>query len=127
MRLYLAAPWVNRLDMPEIAAEFEAAGHEITHKWWDVESKSESEYDKMFLRYCAIADVAGVVSADKVVVINRSKSEGKAVEQGIAIANNKPIVIIGQRGEHSKNVFHYLDNYQWVDNIQDAVAKVGEL
>lgn len=121
MKLYIAAPWANRADMPEIASAFESIGCQITTKWWEV-NEGESPSDE-FLQQCAYSDIAGVIVADAVVVINSSKSEGKAVEQGVAIAHFKPIVIVGKRGEHTSNVFHYLPNYCWVETVQDAVTK----
>ena len=128
MKIYIAAPWISREDMFEVAKSLEDAGHEITHAWWETKDRPVDSpgYD-MFLRWCAVADVAGAVAADALFVVNSAKSEGKAVEQGIGIAQNKPIVIVGKRGEHSVNVFHYLPNYHWVDNIQDGIQKLQEL
>jgi hypothetical protein len=34
-KIYIAAPWVHKDRMPEIAAKFEAQGHLVTHKWWE--------------------------------------------------------------------------------------------
>ena len=118
MRIYIAAPWAHKGDMPEIAAKFMGLGATITHAWWETPDGKDPDY----LRECAEADVEGVKTADLVVVINSAKSEGKSFEQGIAVANEKPIIIVGKLGEHSKNVFHHLTNYRWVDTVQDALA-----
>lgn len=107
--------------MPAISASVEGAGHEITHKWWDVEDTPESERTVQILREQAVKDVLGVKNADLVLVINTAKSEGKSLEQGVAIGDNKPIVIVGKRGEFSMNVFHYLDNYRWVETVSEAL------
>lgn len=121
MRVYIAAPWVDRANMPEISQRLEARGHLITHKWWEAEDTPEGVRADSVLRQQAINDVAGVKNADIVLVINTAKSEGKSLEQGIAIADNKPIIIVGKLGEHSKNVFHYLDNYRWVYTVDHAL------
>lgn len=122
LHIYIAAPWVERARMPGISASIESAGHQITHKWWEVESTPESDLTLPILRRQATCDVLGVQNADILLVINTSKSEGKALEQGIAVASNKPIIIVGKRGEFSKNVFHYLDNYRWVDSLDAALV-----
>lgn len=117
--LYLAAPWIDKDKMGELAAKFEAKGHSITHKWWLVEDGLARTLET--LREQAQWDFDGVVAADVVVLFNTSKSEGKAVEQGIALGLGKPIVAVGKQGEISKNVFHYLSDYTWVDDVDGAL------
>jgi nucleoside 2-deoxyribosyltransferase len=122
MRLYIAAPWIHRDDMPTIAAQFEEAGHTVTHKWWEAKSIPESKWTADGLCSQAVADRDGVLTADVVVLINSARSEGKAVEQGIAIAQGKHIIAVGERGALSMNVFHYLPNYIWVATVEEAIG-----
>lgn len=123
MKIYIAAPWIMRGDMPDIARQFEKAGHEITWDWW----KYDGDHDESpeFHRTCAINDAQGVINADVLVLLNTSKSEGKAVEQGIAIANGMDIIAVGELGALSKNVFHYMDNYTWVPTVKDAITALS--
>lgn len=69
----------------------------------------------------ALKDLQGVLKANLLIVLNTAKSEGKATEQGIAIADGKPIIAVGERGVVTSNIFHYLMNYRWVKTIEDAV------
>lgn len=122
MKIYLAAPWVDRELMPELAAKLEAAGHTLTWKWWETEDTSEGERTVEALAYQALKDFRGVVECQTLVLWNSKKSEGKAVEQGVALAKNKEIIAIGKRGDGtSSNVFHYLPNYTWVGSIEEAI------
>lgn len=122
MKIYIAAPWKTRSEMPEIASKLEAQGHTITKKWWDVEDVAEeSARAPEVLRQQAVDDFEGVRTADLVLVINSAKSEGKAFEQGVAVAHSKPIIIVGKRGEFSANVFHYLDSYRWTETVEGAL------
>lgn len=122
MKVYLAAPYKDKLLMPAIGERVEGAGHMITHKWWTVKETKEGDWNSPnILRQQAVNDVHGVKNADLVVVFNTAKSEGKSFEQGVAVTENKPIVIVGKRGEVSMNVFHYLDNYRWVENLSEAL------
>jgi len=129
LRIYLAAPSSQKALMPQIAAEFEAAGHTITERWWERDNflpYDDPNYHKARnwnnLEDQAVSDYLGVVNADAVVVINSEVSEGKATEMGIAIALFKPIILIGQR---SRNVFHYMPNVQVVPSIAVALYRLS--
>lgn len=122
MNLYLAAPWADRAQMGAISTQFEQAGHRITHKWWECEDVPEDQKNDALHRWHATLDRDGVLRADRLILINTSKSEGKAVEQGIAMTANIPIIAVGKLGGISKNVFHYLPDYTWVDYVEEAVA-----
>ena len=126
-KVYIAAPWAIRGDMEEIAQKLEAKGHTITHRWWEAENVPESDRDAPFMRKMAVLDGQGVIDADVMLLINSAKSEGKAVEQGIALSYGLPIIVVGRRGEISKNVFHYLLNYLWYDDLESAIEKVGNV
>lgn len=123
MKLYIAAPWVHRNDAREVAKLLEAEGHVITHKWWDVEGEYD-DHEKT--TECAFDDYEGVYNADRLVLLDTQKSEGKAVEQGLALGFGIPIIAIGRRGEHSQNVFHHLPNYTWVETLNEAIIKLEE-
>lgn len=122
MRVYLAAPWLDRGQMEPIATLLEDHGFELTHKWWNVEDLAESQRTAALLAEQAINDFVGVHHADFLLVINSSKSEGKAVEQGVALAKGIPIFIVGERGAMSANVFHYMENYRWHPTVESAIT-----
>jgi nucleoside 2-deoxyribosyltransferase len=124
-RIYLAAPWVSRDLAKEIAQGLENLGFAITHKWWKYEGESQDVEGPEFLQTCAAQDVAGVLTADVVLVLNTAKSEGKAVEQGLAIAWGKPIVVITPDIKPSSNIFHYLPCYTHVKTLEEAIGIIG--
>lgn len=127
-RVYVAAPWVDRGNAQDVAATLEANGYDVTMDWWNYElGEAEAEDKAAFRRMCAFKDFRGVRTADAVLLINSSKSEGKAVEQGIAIALGIPIVTIGELGAFSSNVFHYLPQYHWVKDLYEALDKLKEV
>ncbi len=120
-RVYLAGPWVERDKMPAIATMFEQAGWEITHKWWEHETEESAKQipGNAYGEQCATSDYRGVSSADVVVVLNTVKSEGKAVETGMAIAWGIPLCLIG------KNPLNIFYNFSWitkVDTPEEALA-----
>lgn len=124
MKVYIAAPFVDRARMPEIAEKVEAMGHTVTRKWWEVEDLRQ---DPKASFDCASLDALGVMEADLMLLINSAKSEGKAVEQGIAIANGMPIIAVGKLEEHGNNIFHYLEHYEWVPDLETALDVLAGL
>jgi nucleoside 2-deoxyribosyltransferase len=122
MEIYLAAPWVEKDLMDDRARAFEDLGHTITWKWWNV--KEDPEANHPALRLQAEDDYAGVKRAEVLILFNTGLSEGKSFEQGVATAFCKPIIAIGSK-EVSKNVFHYMGNYTWVYNLNDALFVLG--
>lgn len=113
MRLYIAAPWNNKDEARAAALLFEKAGHTITQKWWNEPPGAD-------LDCSARADWKGVTTANVVIVLNIAKSEGKAVEQGIALQAGIPIV--GVRGRKQLNVFQHLTpEFTWLQTVEEAI------
>ena len=123
MKLYIAAPWARRKDAAYSAQVAVALGHTITHDWWNRECGDE---DTAELARLADLDFSGVIDADVFIVLNVEKSEGKAVEQGIALnqrrfnVQRRPRLIgVGPRGT---NIFQYMPQWEWVETFNDALA-----
>lgn len=112
MRIYLAAPWDHRDETRVFAKVLKQAGHVITEPWWEhhnvgaypYEAKG-SDLDELVNQ--AWKDYAGVLTAQRVVVLQLAKSEGKAIETGLAIAHKIPICVYTPEGLYG-NLFHYL-------------------
>lgn len=119
-RVYIAAPWVSK-DVARIAgAAFEQAGFEITKKWWehrDVDMEDSESAQELYEQ--ADEDITGVLSADVFVLLNLGKSEGKAVETGIALSEGLPMILVGKRS----NLFHFLPCWTIVDTINQAIEE----
>ncbi len=109
--------------MPAIAAQLEAAGHTITERWWEHEDPLDyaDPANLNALEERATCDYLGVVTANVVVLINSKKSEGKAVEMGIAIALFKPIILVGER----TNIFHFIPSVVPVPDVRAAIYKLA--
>jgi hypothetical protein len=80
------APWKHRQAACAAADQIAAAGHIITSRWL---RGHDDTTDPVRLRQEAEHDWDDVHIADVAVLLNIEPSEGKAVEQGIALANNK--------------------------------------
>lgn len=127
MRVYVAAPWTERHLAREAAIELISMGHESTHPWWDLEAGSQaSEEDRERM---AIADMEAVRRSDAVVVLNTSLSEGKATEQGMAIAWRIPLICVNSAdGPKRSNIFHAMTgHYVHVGSLGEAIAALEGL
>lgn len=112
--------------MPDYAAQFEAAGHTLTERWWehvDIPGYPNNVTAAGFnaLEDQSTLDYLGVVYADVLVVLNTERSEGKAVETGIAIALLKPIILVGSR----TNIFHFIPSVYPVRDVRAAIRKLA--
>lgn len=118
MKIYLAAPWAHRHTLPPLVAQIRAAGHTLTSRWHDQWAHVDS-HDPVVMRGEAQYDLDDVREAETVLVLNLEKSEGKAVEQGYALALHIPIIVVG---DTRFNVFQYLDTVRLVPDLPSALA-----
>lgn len=136
MRVYVAAPWTRKEDAKRYASALEAAGHTITKKWWEhreVPGYLDPEIpipERQELEQQATEDIKGVLAADAFVLLNVEKSEGKAVETGVAIFASilcehgyamKPLLRLIRVGAPS-NLFHYLPYWETAETVEDVLA-----
>jgi nucleoside 2-deoxyribosyltransferase len=124
-RVYVAAPWLDRASAAEVATILECNGYHITHKWWIFEG-AEEDTSWEFKQICARQDMEGVRTADVVVLLNTQKSEGKATEQGMAIAYGIPIIVLGDKNLRC-NIFQTMPCFHWVDGTLALQAKLKEI
>lgn len=125
MRLiYLAAPWKFRREAKGVADQLRAGGHQIVSRWHD-EWADQSDLGVAPEVLCqeATMDLADVRASDVVLVLNWEKSEGKAVEQGYALALKIPVIIVGALS----NVFHYLPTVYQANSLGAALDVLAGL
>lgn len=119
LKIYIAAPWVRRPEAIEAGKQFEAAGFTVTSRWFKHEGDPNDPTgitgDPTNVRQQALEDIEDVRSADWLVVLNLQKSEGKAVETGIAIASGIPFISVGGRS----TIFQILGIE--VDTVEEAI------
>ena len=118
LKVYVAAPWKHKSTAKAAVERLKSEGFTVTSRWVDFPGAS---WDLDVLRLEAQNDWADLKDSHVLVLLNIELSEGKAVEQGIALQLGLPIIGVG---EPSKNVFHYLPHYTWVETIGKAVEEL---
>lgn len=130
MVVYLAAPWARIADARAFREKLLDMGVTVNSRWLDfqVDATKDYDYPEDIMRHEAQNDLEDIDHAEFMVVLNLEKSEGKAVEQGYALARGIPIIAIGKR----LNVFQYLDAdnaklYHVYEEEADALAFIQRL
>lgn len=114
MRIYIAAPWVRRREARLASEIVEAAGHQVVSRWLTVHGGND---DPAVLAREAQNDIDDVRAVEALILLNYQKSEGKAVETGIALALAMPIIVVGK----PTNIFHHLPDVVLVDTLDEAL------
>ena len=123
MKVYLAAPWKHRFVAELVAKQLRNAGNVVVSRWHDEWAhRDDSTVSDDQFRQEALYDYNDVLRSEIVMVLNIEKSEGKAVEQGIALAEGIPVLVVGDK----TNVFHYLETFTFVKTVNEAVKYLGE-
>ncbi len=108
MKVYIAAPWVRREEAKAFGKRLLKEGHDVTSRWFYHEGPLDNSVGRgvspEVCKQQAREDIEDVRRADVLVVLNLEKSEGKAVETGIALTCGIPVISVGQRS----NIFQAL-------------------
>lgn len=132
--IYLAAPWVMGKDarVAKKYLEKRVKGLRVISRWIARSPKKirpnydytkDSSFTLKQGREQANIDLEDIKRSRCLVVLNHVKSEGKVVEQGIALALKKPVIVIGNK----TNIFHYLKEVTLVKSLAKAVPILRRL
>jgi len=103
--------------MEEIAKRLRDEGYDITSRWVYGEEEGKTNED------IAIFDIDDLDDADTVISFTQPygtmyKGGGRNVEFGYGYAENKRMILIGER----ENVFHWLPSVEQFNTIEDFLT-----
>lgn len=115
----------------EVARQLRAAGHHVTSRWLEVDTKfgdTTAEYSDAERRDLALLNETDVRAATGGVVLiteagRRCVPGGKHVESGIALALGRPVYILGRR----ENIFHWHPRCICFDDIDGLLKSLNSL
>ena len=148
MMLYIASSFQHTDRVAQVAKALEAAGHEITVRWWDrcfdVEGEGEIHTQILKTRYdelspevfygkpeaheAFMSDFMAVKQAEALVFVASDeprKYNGATVELGIAIGDFKPCYLLGEL--ENSVMFGPLIRCNDIDEVIHGLAKFMEL
>lgn len=120
-RVYLAAPWAQKMEASIAKQRLIAAGLDVVSGWTEREN-TPAEIAPERMREQAELDRDEVNVADVLVILGLSKSEGKATEMGMALARGKRVILV--KSDCVGNIFYNLPNVQRVDTLDEAIGLV---
>lgn len=119
--VYVAAPWKHREAARAVAEQIGAVdGIVVTSRWLREHGNATNPAE---LAAEAVHDLEDVYKSHAILLLNYEMSEGKSVEQGVALALQMPIIALGDIAV-GNNVFHYLPDYTWVKNVDEAIIEL---
>ncbi len=121
-KIYLADKFGHKMKMRHVRDQLQAAGHEVTSKWVDVEEGVDSDASDEKLVVYAKMDLQDVDDADVLMAFSYPRSQpniggGRHIEFGYALARGKRIVVVGPKGEH---IFHWMPGVKCCATIEEA-------
>lgn len=118
MKIYLAAPWSEKVLARVLGMILAQQGHLLTEEWWEHPETT----DGVELERQARLDMAAIERADLLILLNLQprggETSGKAVEFGYALALGKSLIVVGARS----NLFHHLPEVHVVPTISKLFA-----
>lgn len=128
LKVYVAARWDDRPVALELRRQLEKQGLIVTSTWLTEHDNQSMDALKARgknrvvaeSRERAIKDFEDIDEADVLLVYSpkssfRNATGGKHVETGYALANSKPVFILGER----ENIFHYHPLARVVGSIRE--------
>ncbi len=103
MKVYLSAAWHRRSEIRILAERLKWLGFEITSRWLSEDQRGETDAAYMDFEDVLRCDVLirfsdkEFVNAESDTVPRRLLSGGRLVEQGMALAAGKRVVVVGGR------------------------------
>lgn len=124
--VYLAARYDRRDELRGYRKVLEYYGFEVTSRWLDEQEPLDSQmgqHSEEFYRETSKIDLEDVSRANGLIFFSENPLEGfrrggRHVEFGYALAEGKPIAVVGPR----ENVFHYTPNVYQFKSFADCIS-----
>jgi hypothetical protein len=104
-----------------------SAGHTVASRWLDIEGYGSLSDDEASKRSASVSDIQDVRESDLLVL--RSEPDGafvpggKHVETGVALALEKPVIVLGR----PENIFHWHPLVSVVYDERELLGKLGQM
>lgn len=119
MKIYLAASYIRRDEMRDIAARLVHLGHIVVSRWLWINPSSPDDGvtcpDESISRTAAEQDLWDIEVSDIFICFTDGcpSRGGRNCETGYAMALGKRVMIVGQR----ENIFHFSELVEWYPNL----------
>ena len=103
MRIYTAATFTEQQRIRQHKEQLIQLGHTVVSSWLEEQVHPDGMSEEIFERKMAMKDLQEVASADCLIldVENPSRTAGKMIETGFALAKHKLVYVVGNIPPHS--------------------------
>lgn len=103
MRIYTAATFSEQHRIRQMKEQLIQFGHSVLSTWLEEAVRPEGMSEFQFERKMAAKDLQEVAAADCMIldVANPSKTAGKMIEYGFALAKHKLVYVVGDPPPHA--------------------------
>lgn len=115
MKIYTAASFVEQKRIREMKEQLIQQGHTVLSTWLEEAVRPDGMSEEQFETKMAIKDLQEVSAADCVILdtASPSKTSGKMIEVGFALAKHKLLYVVGQIIPHA--IFLHLADEHFAD------------
>lgn len=117
--IYISTSLYNASRVGELAARLQAYGVNLTYDWTK-HGKVDSEAE---LIACGLNEQRGIKDADVFLFITPARN-GSHTELGLAIAYEKPIVMLQEDATQEQQPFYFLPGVQRFTREEDAIGHI---
>jgi nucleoside 2-deoxyribosyltransferase len=125
MKLFIAGKVGKEEEARKVMEMVREAGHEITFDWTSIPHLRPYEKNEEMSKNAAILEAQAASKCDALILLADEKGVGMYVELGIALANGKPVFVIGGEGIPTMFLFHPL--VQRVKTVREALSLLKTL
>lgn len=127
MKCYLAATFAEQARIRGMKERMIQAGHSVTSSWLEeAPTRPDGMSEEVFEKKMAMKDLQEVAAADCLIldVESPSRTAGKMIETGFALAKHKLVLVVGEPPAHS--IFLSLADKHYKD-WNECLADLGEV
>ena len=125
IKVYIASHYSRKLEVMAAAYDLEKLGIQVVSTWHKERqnpNNSLKDVSDTFKRYTAKRDIAELKSATHFVLFSLDPDAlftrgGHCVENGYALANNLPTLVVGPR----QHIFHYMPGIKKVETWRQGI------
>jgi nucleoside 2-deoxyribosyltransferase-like protein len=125
MRVFISGKVGQEDDTQAVMSALTALGHVVTFDWTSIAHLRPYEVNREDSSRAAVEELAGVQSADVLVLLSHERGVGMFVELGAALALNKPVLVLTRGPMRTMFLAHPL--VTTVIAVDDLLAKIDEL
>lgn len=125
MKVFVSGKIGSQGEVEYLMESLRGRGHEITFDWTTIEHLRPYEDNEEASEAAAVKETAGVASADVLILVSHQRGVGMFVELGVALALEKPVIVVTSGTPRTMFFFHPLvERVSTTDEVFEVLDKL---